>query len=83
MGKYSSGRWSYAARALLETLLRNNGPLTIGSDAHDPRDAGTGIAELMEALRPLGLQSISYYQQRQRIDVLLDDLQFHTVPVSR
>ena len=82
-GKEIAGRWSYPSRALLEKLLRNNVPLTIGSDAHDPRDAGTGIAELMEALRPLGLQSISYYQQRQRIDVLLDDLQFHTVPVSR
>lgn len=82
-GKEIAGRWSYPSRALLEKLLRNNVPLTIGSDAHDPRDAGTGIAELIEALMPLGLQSISYYQQRQRIDVLLDDLQFHTVPVSR
>lgn len=82
-GKEITGRWSYPSRALLEKLLRNNVPLTIGSDAHDPRDAGAGIAELVEALRPLGLQSISYYQQRQRIDVLLDDLQFHTVPASR
>lgn len=82
-GKEIAGRWSYPSRALLEKLLRNNVPLTIGSDAHDPRDAGMGIAELMKALRPLGLQSISYYHQRQRIDVLLDDLQFHTVPVSR
>ncbi|CAH5970309.1 Histidinol-phosphatase [Citrobacter freundii] len=82
-GKEIAGRWSYPSRALLEKLLRNNVPLTIGSDAHDPRDAGAGIAELVEVLRPLGLQSISYYQQRQRIDVLLDDLQFHTVPASR
>lgn len=82
-GKEITGRWSYPSRALLEKLLRNNVPLTIGSDAHDPRDAGAGIAELVDALRPLGLQSISYYQQRHRIDVLLDDLQFHTVPASR
>lgn len=82
-GKEMAGRWSYPSRALLEKLLRNNVPLTIGSDAHDPRDAGAGIAELVEVLRPLGLQSISYYQQRQRIDVLLDNLQFHTVPASR
>ncbi|WP_447870457.1 histidinol-phosphatase [Serratia fonticola] len=82
-GKEMAGRWSYPSRALLEKLLRNNVPLTIGSDAHDPRDAGAGIAELVEALRPLGLQSISYYQQRQRIDVLLDDLHFHTLPASR
>lgn len=82
-GKEITGRWSYPSRALLEKLLGNNVPLTIGSDAHDPRDAGAGIAELVGALRPLGLQSISYYQQRQRIDVLLDDLQFHTVPASR
>ncbi|GKW13727.1 putative histidinol-phosphatase [Pectobacterium carotovorum subsp. carotovorum] len=82
-GKEIAGRWSYPSRALLEKLLRNNVPLTIGSDAHAPRDAGAGIAELVEVLRPLGLQSICYYQQRQRIDVRLDDLQFHTVPVSR
>ncbi|MFY3772332.1 histidinol-phosphatase [Providencia manganoxydans] len=82
-GKEITGRWSYPSRALLEKLLRKNVPLTIGSDTHDPRYAGAGIAELLAVLRPLGLQSISYYQQRQRIDVLLDDLQFHTVPASR
>lgn len=81
--KEMTGRWSYPSRALLEKLLGNNVPLTIGSDAHDPRDAGAGIAELVAALRPLGLQSLSYYQQHQRIDVLLDDLQFHAALASR
>ena len=82
-GKEVTGRWSYPSRALLEKLLENNVPLTIGSDAHDPRDAGAGIAELLAALRPLGLQSLCYYQQRQRIDVLLNDLQFHAALASR
>lgn len=82
-GEEITGKWSYPSRSLLEKLLGNNVPLTIGSDAHDPHDAGGGIAELVAALRPLGLQSLSYYQQRQRIDVLLDDLQFHAALVSR
>jgi len=82
-GKEMTGRWSYPSRALLAILLENDVPMTIGSDAHDPHDAGAGIAELVAALRPLGLQSLCYYQQRQRIDVLLDDLQFHAALASR
>lgn len=81
-GKETMGRWSYPSQILLMELLARDVPFTVGSDAHDPRDAGAGIAELLTSLKPFGLKSISYFQQRQRTDVLLDDLQLYVSPAS-
>lgn len=67
------GLWSYPSRLLLPQLIAHDVAFTVGSDAHDPRDAGGGIRELLHALQPLGLQRISYYQRRRRIDVSLGD----------
>jgi len=66
------GVWNYPSRTLLPQLIAHGAAFTIGSDAHDPRDAGAGIRPLVEALRPLGLEHISYYQARQRFDLPLD-----------
>ena len=68
------GLLSYPSSTLLAQLIDLNVPLTIGSDAHDPRDAGAGIAELMHELSLQGLQHLSYFRQRQRTDIALDDL---------
>lgn len=73
-GREVQGRWSYPSRELVAQLIAHEVPFTVGSDAHDPSDAGAGIAELLETLRPLGLKSISYYEKRRRIDVALDSL---------
>lgn len=73
-GQQVNGLWSYPSCTLLEQLIELNIPFTIGSDAHDPRDAGAGIAELMQTLAPLGLQRLSYFRQRQRTDIALHDL---------
>ncbi len=73
-GREVQGFWSYPSRELVAQLISHEVPFTIGSDAHDPSDAGAGIAELLEALRPLGLKRISYYESRRRIDVTLDSL---------
>ncbi|EFR8488224.1 histidinol phosphate phosphatase, partial [Salmonella enterica subsp. enterica serovar Enteritidis] len=54
----------------------------VGSDTHDPSDAGAGIAELLTALQPLGLQRISYYERRRRIDVALDTLALPGAPAT-
>lgn len=67
------GLWSYPSRLLLPQLIAHDVAFTVGSDAHDPRDAGEGIRELLHALQPLGLQRISYFQHRRRIDVPLGD----------
>lgn len=65
------GIWSYPSRTLLPQLLARNIALTVGSDAHDPNDAGAGIAEILDVLEPLGLRNISYYERRLKIDVPL------------
>lgn len=74
-GQEIMGGWSYPSRGLVTQLLAYEVPFTIGSDTHDPRDAGAGIAELLSALQPLGLERISYFRQRQRIDVPVCELQ--------
>lgn len=68
------GLWSYPSRTLLGQLIDLGIPFTLGSDTHDPRDAGAGIAELIHVLHPLGLKQLSYFKQRNRIDVALEDL---------
>lgn len=73
-GREVQGVWSYPSRKLVAQLMAHKVPFTVGSDAHAPGDAGAGIAELLETLRPLGLKSISYYEKRRRIDVALDSL---------
>jgi histidinol-phosphatase (PHP family) len=76
-GEELIGGCAYPSRTFLTKLLALNVPFTLGSDAHTPQDAGLGIAELIETLKPTGLQKISYFQQRQRIDVALDKLLLH------
>jgi histidinol-phosphatase (PHP family) len=58
----------------LVQLIGREVPFTIGSDAHEPCDAGAGIAAMLSTLMPLGLQRISYYEKRQRIDIDLETL---------
>ena len=57
-GREVQGFWSYPSLELVAQLISHEVPFTIGSDAHDPCDAGAGIAELLEALRPLGLKRL-------------------------
>ncbi|WP_043531996.1 histidinol-phosphatase [Litchfieldella xinjiangensis] len=71
-GREIHGVWSYPSRTLLPQLMAHNVAFTVGSDAHAPCDAGAGIVDLLNALQPLGLQSISYFERRRRIDVPLD-----------
>lgn len=74
-GQEVHGFWSYPSRHVLPKLIAHNVPLTIGSDTHAPEDAGAGVLELMTTLRPLGLERVSYYRNRKRIDVHIDNLQ--------
>ncbi len=66
------GIWNYPSRALLPQLIAHGAVFTIGSDTHDPLDAGTGIRLLVDQLRPLGLDCISYFEGRCRINVPVD-----------
>ncbi|SEK17256.1 MULTISPECIES: histidinol-phosphatase [unclassified Variovorax] len=73
-GQEVQGLWSYPSQRLLPQLVAHDVPFTIGSDTHAPEDAGAGVAELMRVLRPVGLERISYYRGRRRIDVNIDTL---------
>jgi histidinol-phosphatase (PHP family) len=68
------GIWSYPSRSVLSQLTAEGVPFTIGSDAHDPVDVGAGIQELLGALAPVGISRISYFENRHRIDVAIQDL---------
>ncbi len=81
-GQEAKGLWSYPSQRLLPQLIAHDVPLTIGSDAHVPEDAGAGVTELMRMLRPLGLGRISYYQGRRRIDVNIDTLLPYYTPTT-
>jgi histidinol-phosphatase (PHP family) len=81
-GREIQGFWSYPSRELVAQLIAHAVPFTVGSDTHDPSEAGAGIAELLETLRPLGLKSISYYDKRRRIDVTLDSLTLPSTPAT-
>lgn len=81
-GREIQGFWSYPSRELVAQLIAHGVPFTVGSDTHAPSDAGAGISELLEALRPLGLKSISYYERRRRIDVTLDSLTLPGTPAT-
>lgn len=68
------GSRSYPSRSLLPQLVAQGVSFTAGSDAHDPRDVGVGVRELLQELAQLGLREISYYRRRQRIGVPLGAL---------
>ena len=68
-GQEVHGSWSYPSLSLLPKLISQGTTFTIGSDAHAPIDVGAGIRELVDALMPIGLTRISYFKDRQRVDV--------------
>ncbi|MGF6765958.1 histidinol-phosphatase (PHP family) [Paraburkholderia sp. GAS33] len=69
LGHEVDTRWSYPSRALLPMLIDAGAAFTIGSDAHAPEDVGAGVHAMLDALVPLGLRTVSYFEQHRRIDV--------------
>lgn len=63
------GVTSYPSRAIVPLLARAGATFTIGSDAHNPADVGEGVIALLHELAPLGVQTISYYEKRVRVDL--------------
>ncbi|CAE6807208.1 MULTISPECIES: histidinol-phosphatase [Paraburkholderia] len=68
-GREVHGKWSYPSLSLLPLLLRAGAAFTIGSDSHTPEDVGAGVQEVVDALIPLGLKTVSYFEGRQRVDI--------------
>lgn len=68
-GREVHGIWSYPSFSLIPMLIHAGATFTIGSDAHTPEDVGAGVREVVDALIPLGLKTVSYFEGRQRIDI--------------
>lgn len=68
-GREVHGTWSYPSLSLLPELIALGTTFTIGSDTHTPVDVGSGISEIIGALMPFGLDSISYFEQRKPVEV--------------
>lgn len=68
-GRETRTGWSYPSQSLLPMLIDADVHFTVGSDAHAPEDVGAGVQAMLDGLAPLGLRTISYFEQRRRIDV--------------
>lgn len=72
-----NGIWSYPSLSMLPQLIAEGISCTIGSDAHNPTDVGAGIQELLGTLVPAGLTNISYFENRRRIEVSIQEIWIH------
>jgi histidinol-phosphatase (PHP family) len=59
----------YPSREILMMIKKMEIPLTLGSDAHDPRDVGASFDLAVEMIREFGRGMISLFQRRQRTEV--------------
>ena len=73
-GKEEHGIWSYPSLSTASLLIHAGAAFTIGSDAHAPEDVGAGVGEVVDTLIPLGLEKVSYFERRRRIDINAADL---------
>jgi histidinol-phosphatase (PHP family) len=56
----------------LRMIADYNVPITLGSDAHDPKDIGRNYPEVLRTLRHYGIHEVATFEKRQR----------HMVPVG-
>jgi histidinol-phosphatase (PHP family) len=56
----------YPAPALMEVFYRYGIPVTLGSDAHSPEQAGAGLDEALRLVRAAGYKEISIFEGRKR-----------------
>ncbi len=60
-------------QAMLIEMARRNIPVVIGSDSHKPQSVARHFEQAIELIRQAGYEKISYFLDRQRVDVKLDD----------
>jgi len=65
-GRDKDAREFYPAPPLLDALARAGVPITLGSDAHRPREVGRYFAEARALLLSLGIDKIVAFEARQR-----------------
>ena len=66
--------WNYPSKNLVKELSINDISFTIGSDAHSPLDVNKGVQSLLEKLKDTKIESISYYENRIRKDININNI---------
>lgn len=74
----TSGRYKVVpemnpSASMLAMMLERGIPVVIGADAHIPYRVGEGYQEALETLREVGYQEISYFLNRTRQTIAIDD----------
>ncbi|GAB3447156.1 hypothetical protein GCM10027396_18940 [Insolitispirillum peregrinum] len=70
-GKERYGTWTYPSLKLIRALVDEGVGFTLGSDAHAPEEVGIGLEQTIVAAATAGVDSISYYQRRKRVNLPL------------
>jgi len=73
-GRRCIGIATYPDFDLLTFLSRQGVNFTIGSDAHSPSHVGFGILDNLNKCRKYGIEKLSYYESRLRIELTVDEL---------
>ncbi|TWU65845.1 histidinol-phosphatase HisJ family protein [Crateriforma conspicua] len=58
---------------MLREIAKRNIPITLGADAHVPERVGDRFVEALNLLSECGFQQVSFFLQRRRHDVMIDD----------
>ncbi|QDV64780.1 histidinol-phosphatase HisJ family protein [Crateriforma conspicua] len=58
---------------MLREIAKRNIPITLGADAHVPERVGDRFVEALNLLSECGFQQVSFFLQRRRHDVIIDD----------
>lgn len=73
-GEERHGTWTYPSLRLIRSLANEGVSFTVGSDAHAPEEVGMGLEQTIGAAAAAGLNTISHYQRRKRVDMPLSAL---------
>lgn len=68
---------------MLVEMRQREIPVVIGADAHRPERVGDRFEEALELLGECGYSHVSYYLERTRHDVLIEDALASLVPLER
>ena len=73
-GRDNPARESMPGSEVIAVLAERGVPLTLGSDAHAPRQVGRHFTETLAELRALGVRQLVRFEQRRPIAVALDTI---------
>lgn len=70
-GRYKPVQEFYPEYKLLESIAKIEIPLTLGSDAHEPKNVGRDIPEACYLLKSLGVHHVTGFRQRSKTFIAL------------